>query len=293
MFHTKPSSADAVALSCAPARALGDDVSATAVGQRNLKIVERVHPARRRATVDRSSAELREELLVEKILQAFNTWSFKREQPDNLASLHQVIGHAVRLKEAVPFVLYWGKGPRRHIGKPEITSLNYLRAFADRIRRVYGAGAAIRLICTDTHADLNGHSPQAISDYFDSIRTETHARGFTDCRLTDLLRAAENTGNPAIDGGTEPDPATLQQLSECAAKWYRGEGSASEGAIEYFRLNMVEKRAVELAFPHSIFVTFNGSEFRSLFPENMPIFFMYSIKRGVSAKPWFLPDQAL
>jgi len=56
---------------------------------------------------------------------------------------------------------------------------------------------------------------------------------------------------------------------------------------------MVEKRAVELAFPHSIFVTFNGSEFRSLFPENMPIFFMYSIKRGVSAKPWFLPDQAL
>ena len=166
MFHTKPSSADAVALSCAPARALGDDVSATAVGQRNLKIVERVHPARRRATVDRSSAKSREELLVEKILQAFNTWSFKREQPDNLASLHQVIGHAVRLKEAVPFVLYLGKGPRRHIGKPEITSLNYLRAFADRIRRVYGAGAAIRLICTDTHADLNGHSPQAISDYF-------------------------------------------------------------------------------------------------------------------------------
>ena len=70
-------------------------------------------------------------LLVEKILQAFNTWSFKREQPDNLASLHQVIGHAVRLKEAVPFVLYWGKGPRRHIGKPEITSLNYLRALAE------------------------------------------------------------------------------------------------------------------------------------------------------------------
>ena len=55
MFHTKPSSADAVALSCAPARALGDDVSATAIGQRNLKIVERGHPARRRATVDRDA----------------------------------------------------------------------------------------------------------------------------------------------------------------------------------------------------------------------------------------------
>ena len=29
---------------------------------------------------------------------------------------------------------------------------------------------------------------------------------------------------------------------------------------------MIEKRAVELAFPRSIFVTFNGSEFRCLFP---------------------------
>lgn len=293
MFHTKPSSADAVALSCAPARALGDDVGATAIGQHNLKIVERGHPARGRATIDRSSVEPRAELLVEKVLQAFNTWSFKREQPDNPASLRQVISRALHRREPIPFVLYWGKGPRRHIGKPEITSLNYLGAFADRIRRVYGAGAAIRLICTDTHADLNGHSPQAIKDYFGSIRTEAQARGFTDCRLTELVRAVTNAESTGIDGGTDPDPTTLQRLSECAAKWYRGEGSASEGAIEYFRLNMVEKRAVELAFPHAIFVTFNGSEFRSLFPDNMPIFFMYSIKRGVSAKPWFLPDEAL
>ncbi len=291
MFHTKPSSADAVALSCAPTPALGDDVRATAIHQRNFKVVEPANSARRRITLDRSNAEPREELLVERTLQAFNTWSFKREQPDNLVSLRQAIGRAVHLKEPVPFVLYWGKGPRRHIGKPEIASLNYLGAFADRIRRVYGAGAAIRLICTDTHADLNGHAPQAIEDYFASLLTEAHARGFTDCRLSKLVRAVKDAEREEPDGGTDPDPTTLQRLSECAAKWYRGEGSASEGAIEYFRLNMVEKRAVELAFPHAIFVTFNGSEFRNLFPDNMPVFFMYSIKRGVSAKPWFLPDE--
>ena len=54
---------------------------------------------------------------------------------------------------------------------------------------------------------------------------------------------------------------------------------------------LVQKRAVELAFPHAIFITFNGSEFRCLFPDRMPIFYMYSLKRGVSAKPWFLPDE--
>ena len=54
---------------------------------------------------------------------------------------------------------------------------------------------------------------------------------------------------------------------------------------------MIEKRAVERAFPDSIFITFNGSEFRGLFPPNLPIFYMYSLRKGISIKPWFLfPD---
>jgi len=63
--------------------------------------------------------------------------------------------------------------------------------------------------------------------------------------------------------------------------------------VTYYRMNMVEKRAVEIAFPRSIFVTFNGSEFRCLFPEQLPIFYMYSLRRGVSVKPWFLPPVAV
>jgi hypothetical protein len=78
----------------------------------------------------------------------------------------------------------------------------------------------------------------------------------------------------------------------CAAKWYRGDRAPEEAAVTYFRMNMVEKRAVEVAFPRSIFVTFNGSEFRCLFPERLPIFYMYSLRRGVSIKPWFLPPVA-
>ncbi|MET0446712.1 MAG: hypothetical protein ABW151_19190 [Pseudorhodoplanes sp.] len=170
--------------------------------------------------------------------------------------------------------------------------MNYLDSFADRIRRVYDKGATMRLICTDTHATLNGHSPQAIEDYFRSIHGEAQARGFTDCRLGDLVNAAQAAGAAEDVNAEDPEPETLKKLSDCAAKWYRGEGSASEGAIEYYRLNMIEKRAVEFAFPHAVFITFNGSEFRSLFPDHMPVFYMYSMKRGVAVKPWFLPDEA-
>jgi hypothetical protein len=70
---------------------------------------------------------------------------------------------------------------------------------------------------------------------------------------------------------------------------FRGEGTPEEGAARYLQLNMVEKRAVQLRVSRSIFVTFNGSEFRSLFPDRMPIFYMYSMRRGTSVKPWFLP----
>jgi L-tyrosine isonitrile synthase len=75
-------------------------------------------------------------------------------------------------------------------------------------------------------------------------------------------------------------------------KWYRGEGTVEQGALKYYRMNMVERRAVELAFPRSIFVTFNGSKMRGLFPKSLPIFYMYSLRRGFSVKPWFLPADA-
>jgi hypothetical protein len=75
-------------------------------------------------------------------------------------------------------------------------------------------------------------------------------------------------------------------------KWYHGAATPREGAIIYFHMNMIEKRAVELAFPDAIFATFNSSKFRILFPKRLPIFYMYSLQRGVSVKPWFLPADA-
>ena len=46
---------------------------------------------------------------------------------------------------------------------------------------------------------------------------------------------------------------------------------------------------MERAFPRSIFITFNGSHVRSLFPDTLPIFYMFSLRHGISDKPWFLP----
>ena len=222
------------------------------------------------------------------VLQAFNTWAFKREQPDNRQALLQVISEAIMLGKPVPFVLYWGKGPRRELAEPDTICLDYLGALAARVARVYEPGAALKLIFTDTHAILNGHRPKAMEEYFVAVARAARERGFDSCWLGELVFAAEAAA--AIDAPDEEVSDEVRaKLGACAAKWYRGAGTSELGAARYLRMNMIEKRAVQFAFPRSIFITFNGSEFRCLFPERMPIFYMYSLRRGTAVKPWFLP----
>jgi hypothetical protein len=225
----------------------------------------------------------------DKIVQAFNTWAFKREQPDTPALLIEAVAGAVQLTQPVPFALYWGKGPRCALAEPDTTCLDYLASLGARVRQVYEPGASFKLIFTDTHATLNGHAAGDIAAYFADVGTAARQRGFDSCRLSDLVFAAESAG--AVDLTDEVIPNDmLERLELCAAKWFRGEGSVEEGAARYLQMNMIEKRAVQFAFPRSIFITFNGSEFRSLFPDRMPIFYMYSLRRGMGVKPWFLPS---
>ena len=225
-----------------------------------------------------------------KVVQAFNTWAFKREQPDDADGLLRVVSAAVRAERPVPFVLYWGKGPRHSLAAPDLECLDYLTSFRQRIEDRYAPGAAVTLIFTDTHVGHNGHRPEAISAYFDAIAGEAEARGFRGCRLSTLVRELHEAGIEADP--TPPSPDMLESLKVSAAKWYRGEGSIEQGAVDYYKMNMVEKRAVEEAFGDAVFLTFNGGEFRSLFPERMPVFYMYSLRRGFGVKPWFLSGEA-
>ena len=180
---------------------------------------------------------------------------------------------------------------RSRLDAPDIACLDFLATFIRRVREAYPKGAAIRLIFTDTHAELNGHAKQSIDEYFEAVDGSARERGFETCRMSTLVRAAEIAApNDSID---EPVPEDmLRRLIITAAKWYRGKASPEEAAVKYYQMNMREKRAVQSACPHSIFLTFNGSKLRCLFPPQLPIFYMYSLRRGVSVKPWFLPSAA-
>jgi hypothetical protein len=226
---------------------------------------------------------------TKKVVQAFNTWAFKREQPSTPGLLTRFVHRAILRDEPLSFVLYWGKGPRSHVERPDLDCLDFLASMAQRVQNAYCHGAAISLVLTDTHAELNGHSAESIAHYFTAIDNEARKREFECFLLSDLTAAAPDL---QVVDCPQPSQETLSGLVESAMKWYRGAGTPEDGARRYYLMNMTERRVIQTFFPTSIFVTFNGREVRELFPESLPIFYMYSLKRGTSVKPWFLFDAA-
>jgi hypothetical protein len=169
--------------------------------------------------------------------------------------------------------------------------LDFLAAVAARVKGVHAPGAAIMLLLTDTHAELNGYCRQDIDRYFDEIRAAAAHRGFETRLLGPLVKAAGNLATAAPLEDTV-SAEMLSRLTASAAKWYRGAGTPEHGALTYLRMNLIEQRVVERAYPGSIFITFNGSDLRKLFPRQLPIFYMYSLRRGVSVKPWFMTSES-
>lgn len=222
---------------------------------------------------------------AEKILKSFNTWSFKREQPSDIPLMLNFIAHAAENRKPIPFVLYWGKGLRAHITDSERQCLEFLDRMSHRIAAVHAPGAKIHLLFTDTHATLNGHDEAAIDAYFAEVERAATSPTFITSRLSDHVAK--------FDPGTGMDFAPVSddlmvRLEKSAQKWYKGDATVREGAEEYFLQNMIERQAVEQAFRTSIFLTFNGSDVKDLFPSHLPIFYMYSIRKGTSTKPWFM-----
>lgn len=223
------------------------------------------------------------------VLRSFNTWAFKRQQPTEPAMLEQTVALRIWQGKPISFVLYWGKGPRATAASPDLTCLDYLASMGARIGSAYAPGAQFHLCLTDTHAKLNGHSESAIASYFGNIARAASDRGMSCARLGQIV----STAPPCLLPQPAPDEAMLTLLERSAARWYRGGADVREGARTYLAMNHVESAAVATHYKGCIFLTFNGRDHRALFPASMPVFYMYSLRRGTAVKPWFMDESAL
>src|SRR5262249_54459490 len=106
-------------------------------------------------------------------------------------------------------------------------------------------------MCSATRPARYSHSPQIIRSYFAGVTIAARQRGFESCWLGELMRAAGAAPNEDLAHLDVPKEI-LPTLCASAMKWFRGDGTAEQGAIRYYQMNMSEKLVVELAFPRSI-----------------------------------------
>ncbi len=126
---------------------------------------------------------------AEALVQSFNSWAFRREQPDDPERLQGLAAMAVKNETPLAFVLSWGRGPRVDVAAPERQCPDFLAGLARRMQSIHAPGADLTLICTDTYAELNGCSRLSTRRYFAQVGREAWSRPYWWCSSAGASRS--------------------------------------------------------------------------------------------------------
>lgn len=241
-----------------------------------------------RTTVNKIDTQQEDTKLAQKILDSFNTWKFKKEQPNTEEKLTESILQSIRKKQPIKFVMYWGKGDREAISDIDLMAIERLLDFKSMIEKEYSQGVELTFIFTDNHAKLNGYSSEGTNAYFNSVRNEAEKHGIKNILLSELVEYNEGKISKDADNVVINDEL-LNNLAKSSERHYKNaENNHLVGAKIYYLQNQLERKAVEQKFNDNIFLTYNGNEIDGILPTKLPIFYMYSYKKGFSEKPWFM-----
>ena len=233
--------------------------------------------------------------VVNDIIQSFCTRKHKREQPDNLWLLGQFLQNKIHQQKPIEFVMYRGIGERTTISNNEITWIKHLTSMLDRVRSVYDSWTIIHIVFTDTHGMMNNYSHEHIYWYYESLKNYIASQTWYTTQKLSSLREKSPTPNDKTIPKKEESISSelLQELIRWAKRHYQTqhisdtEVNRESIARNYYSINQYEKRIIENYFSESIFLTYNNSNHRSLFPDSLPIFYMYSLKKWYAEKPRF------
>jgi asparagine synthase (glutamine-hydrolysing) len=241
---------------------------------------------KQRTIVNKTDTQQEDTKLAKEIFESFDTWKFKREQPKTPEKIMENILQNIRTKKPITFVMYWGRGEKDVAGSEEIEAIKYLDEMLSKIRQKYLPGVEITFIFTDTHAKLNGYSESENDKYFDSVKKLAKKFEIKFLYLGELAKYNEDDLVSKIDT-TEINPELFETLKNSSQKHCKKMKDHTVSVKLYFLQNQIEKKEIEKKFASSIFLTYNGSNLNDILPTGLPIFYMYSIEKGTSIKPWF------
>lgn len=226
--------------------------------------------------------------LAVQIKERFVKREFKRADSPlhNEELLLSVLKQASAENKPILFLMYWGKGVRRCAGENEEKALKHLKNMFDSISSVHRPGCYLTIIATDTHINLNGYDN--VREYFDSLKVlvQKAAIPATLAYMSEIatLPPLEDVKRQA--SSLELNPQLLRELTDTAKK-HSMDTEPQLAAKAYFFCNQIEKEAVARRYHGHVFLSYNSNKHLDLLPASLPIFFMSSIRRGTTDKPWY------
>lgn len=210
--------------------------------------------------------------------------------------------------EPVKFLMFWGQGDRDYAARPEEMAVEFMAKAMSTISETTDGGIHLDVVFTDSHIKFNGFVVStAYRDEVDAL----FEKAFTD------MNASYNVQNmtsvvsytPTPDGGSyqeyadfianapsiELDPKLERELVFSAHKHFTSDPDVPKEVVAraYFLMNEHENGQLAEAFPDHVFLTYNNKKHEFVIPEGMPAFFMHSLDKTTSVKPWFTDERVL
>lgn len=214
----------------------------------------------------------------------------RRTELDLLVS--RIAAHSYS-RRRLDFVLEWGLGAGATIGEEDLCALEHAAESAARLAAAAGVSAQLMLLLTDTHATVNGLTPEEWKSYAESIRFAAESRGHSVSMLSDLVEKSFGR-----DWMTQVDSIVDRDRSWSGLTEYQGRemirrarrcvrrGDVETAARRYVQVSIIEGLAMLLHLPHSVVLTYHVPSFSFLVPPLAKV--QVFVRPGrVTERPWF------
>ncbi len=245
-------------------------------------------------------ANLRKLLSGEKareIIGRFNTQKIRRARSPDIDRIEDLVQGALLRRGAFEFAGYWGVGAREELGTADRFALERLRTIVEAVNDCAGYPmGSVRLILADLHGRSNEVKAEIIDRYLGAVGEEATRMGFE----TELLSSIWERYGLDFDTvvGAINDPVFEERWASFplredfvrrAARHCDDTRRAEEVARRYHAVTHEDRQVLTRHLDGCIFFTYGEPEFRGIQPE-LPVVFWYSLKKGVSERPWFIGD---
>jgi hypothetical protein len=196
------------------------------------------------------------------------------------------------IQERRPLKLFylWGIHKKDLMNNSDEVALSFLNDVINHIENVMASVSCpieFTMVLSDAHAELNGVPIESIRSYLAEVSEWAINKGWDVRYLSDLWKNHGLTLDIISEMAKEVTDEAIDGLLMTSASKYYGGDDKKIGAKRYQVARQLEKEIMKKEFTDYIHVSAVDARLLYLQPD-LPHFQVWTIKKGISKKPWFI-----